>query len=40
VHQSIQALGKEMARMLIALIAGEQPTSIILPTMLVRRGSA
>jgi DNA-binding LacI/PurR family transcriptional regulator len=40
VHQSIQALGKEMARMLIALIAGERPTSIILPTRLVRRGSA
>ena len=40
IHQSIQALGKEMARMLIAVIAGDQPASLILPTRLVRRGSA
>jgi DNA-binding LacI/PurR family transcriptional regulator len=40
VHQSIHALGHEMARMLIGLIAGQEPTSIILPTRLVRRGSA
>ena len=40
IHQSIQALGKEMARMLIAVIAGQEPTSLILPTRLVRRGSA
>ncbi len=40
VHQSIQALGREMARMLIGLIAGEDRTSIILPTRLVRRESA
>jgi len=40
VHQSIQALGKEMTRMLISLIAGQQPTSIILPTRLVLRDSA
>ncbi|MEU8663583.1 LacI family DNA-binding transcriptional regulator [Actinoplanes philippinensis] len=40
VHQSIQALGREMARMLLALVAGESPTSLILPTSLIRRGSA
>ena len=40
VHQSIQALGSEMARMLIGVIAGQEPTPIILPTRLVRRGSA
>jgi DNA-binding LacI/PurR family transcriptional regulator len=40
VHQSIQALGKEMARMLIELIAGRERTSIILPTRLVLRDSA
>jgi len=40
VHQSIQALGKEMARMLIELIAGRERSSLILPTRLVRRGSA
>ena len=40
VHQSIQALGKEMARMLIELLAGRDRTSLILPTRLVRRGSA
>jgi DNA-binding LacI/PurR family transcriptional regulator len=40
VHQSIQALGREMTRMLIGLIAGQERSSIILPTRLVRRGSA
>lgn len=40
VRQSIQALGKEMTRMLIGLIAGQEPPSIILPTRLVRRDSA
>jgi DNA-binding LacI/PurR family transcriptional regulator len=40
IHQSIQALGTEMTRMLIGLIAGQQRTSIILPTRLVRRDSA
>jgi DNA-binding LacI/PurR family transcriptional regulator len=40
VHQSIQALGKEMARTLIGLIAGQERTSIILPTRLVQRDSA
>ncbi|MFC7529316.1 LacI family DNA-binding transcriptional regulator [Actinoplanes sp. GCM10030250] len=40
IHQSIQDLGKEMARMLVAVIAGQDPASLILPTRLVRRGSA
>ncbi|BEL01899.1 LacI family DNA-binding transcriptional regulator [Actinoplanes sichuanensis] len=40
VHQPVQALGREMGRMLVALIAGDRPTSVILPTRLVRRGSA
>ncbi|MGN9914084.1 LacI family DNA-binding transcriptional regulator [Phytohabitans sp. LJ34] len=40
IHQPIQALGKEMTRMLIGLIAGQEPTSIILPTKLVLRDSA
>ncbi|WP_433729065.1 LacI family DNA-binding transcriptional regulator [Actinoplanes sp. CA-051413] len=40
VHQSIQALGKEMTRMLIDLIAGRERTSLILPTRLVVRDSA
>lgn len=40
IHQSIQALGREMTRMLIGLIAGQERTSIILPTRLVRRDSA
>jgi DNA-binding LacI/PurR family transcriptional regulator len=40
VHQSVQDLGKEAARMLVAVIAGQQPASIILPTRLVQRGSA
>ncbi|GIE35462.1 transcriptional regulator [Actinoplanes italicus] len=40
VHQSIQSLGQEMARMLVAVIAGQEPASLILPTRLVQRGSA
>jgi DNA-binding LacI/PurR family transcriptional regulator len=40
VHQPIQALGKEMTRMLVDLIAGRERTPIILPTRLVRRESA
>ncbi|WP_030437764.1 LacI family DNA-binding transcriptional regulator [Actinoplanes subtropicus] len=40
VHQPVRALGREMARMLIALLAGQQPTSLILPTRLVVRRSA
>jgi DNA-binding LacI/PurR family transcriptional regulator len=40
VHQSIQALGTEMTRMLIGLIAGQDRTPLILPTRLVLRDSA
>ena len=40
VHQSIQALGREMTRMLIGLIAGQERTPLILPTRLVLRDSA
>jgi DNA-binding LacI/PurR family transcriptional regulator len=40
VNQPIHALGREMARMLLALMAGEQPSPLILPTRLVVRGSA
>ncbi len=40
IHQPIQALGREMTRMLLALIAGEAPTPLLLPTRLVRRESA
>jgi DNA-binding LacI/PurR family transcriptional regulator len=39
VHQPIQALGSETARMLVGLIAGEEPNSLILPTHLVARSS-
>ena len=40
VHQSIQSLGKEMTRMLIGLIAGQERAPIVLPAKLVVRGSA
>ncbi|GAB2917324.1 LacI family DNA-binding transcriptional regulator [Streptomyces heilongjiangensis] len=40
VHQPIAALGRETARMLVALVHGETPTPLILPTHLVRRASA
>jgi DNA-binding LacI/PurR family transcriptional regulator len=40
VHQPVQALGREMAKMLIDLMAGEQPSPLILPTHLVVRASA
>ncbi|WP_151770059.1 LacI family DNA-binding transcriptional regulator [Streptomyces abyssomicinicus] len=40
VHQPIQALGREMARMLAALVNGQSPTALILPTRLVVRASA
>jgi DNA-binding LacI/PurR family transcriptional regulator len=39
IHQPIRALGHEMAKMLISLIAGERPSPLILPTRLVVRGS-
>ncbi|MFE9017243.1 LacI family DNA-binding transcriptional regulator [Streptomyces sp. NPDC007808] len=40
VHQPIQALGREMARMLVALVNGQDPTPLILPARLVVRSSA
>ncbi|QYX76273.1 LacI family DNA-binding transcriptional regulator [Streptomyces akebiae] len=40
VHQPITALGREMARMLVALVNGGDPTPLILPTRLVVRASA
>ncbi|MFF9094268.1 LacI family DNA-binding transcriptional regulator [Streptomyces sp. NPDC014802] len=40
VHQPIEALGREMARMLVALLDGQDPTPLILPTRLVVRASA
>ncbi|MBS2966850.1 LacI family DNA-binding transcriptional regulator [Actinocrinis puniceicyclus] len=40
VNQPIQAFGQEMAKMLISLINGERPTSLILPTRLTIRESA
>ena len=40
VHQPIQQLGWEMARMLLNLIDGERPSPLILPTRLVVRESA
>ncbi|MCQ8195228.1 LacI family DNA-binding transcriptional regulator [Streptomyces rugosispiralis] len=40
VHQPIAALGREMARMLVALISGQDPTPLILPAHLVTRASA
>ena len=40
VRQPIQSLGREMARMLLALMAGETPSPLILPTRLIQRSSA
>lgn len=40
VRQPIEALGREMTRMLLRLLNNEQPTSLILPTELVLRDSA
>ncbi|MGW5780687.1 LacI family DNA-binding transcriptional regulator [Streptomyces sp. NPDC003863] len=40
VHQPVEGLGREMARMLVALINGQDPTPLILPTRLVTRASA
>ncbi|MDM7831295.1 LacI family DNA-binding transcriptional regulator [Cellulomonas edaphi] len=40
VHQPIDALGQEMAKMMVRLIAGERPSPLIVPTHLVVRGSA
>jgi DNA-binding LacI/PurR family transcriptional regulator len=40
VHQPVQALGREAARMLVALLDGEQPEPFILPTTVIVRESA
>ncbi|MFJ8468998.1 LacI family DNA-binding transcriptional regulator [Streptomyces swartbergensis] len=40
VHQPITALGREMARMLVTVINGHDPSPLILPTHLVTRSSA
>lgn len=40
VNQPIQALGREMAEMLVHLINGERPSALILPTRLTVRESA
>ncbi|MGW2285605.1 LacI family DNA-binding transcriptional regulator [Streptomyces phaeochromogenes] len=40
IHQPIVALGREMTRMLVRVLAGEEPTPLILPTDLVIRESA
>jgi DNA-binding LacI/PurR family transcriptional regulator len=40
IQQPIQALGREMTRVLIALLAGQSPSPLILPTTLVVRESA
>ncbi|HWS36521.1 MAG TPA: LacI family DNA-binding transcriptional regulator [Actinoplanes sp.] len=40
IHQPIQALGRETARLLITVLAGREATPLLLPTRLVRRGSA
>jgi DNA-binding LacI/PurR family transcriptional regulator len=40
VHQPIRALGREMARMLVSALAGQEPTPLLLPTRLVIRGTA
>ncbi|WP_432138116.1 MULTISPECIES: LacI family DNA-binding transcriptional regulator [unclassified Streptomyces] len=39
VHQPIQGLGREMARMLVALVSGADPTPLVLPTRMVVRAS-
>lgn len=40
VHQPVRALGREMARMLVAAIEGQDPSPLILPTRLTVRESA
>lgn len=40
VHQPIRDLGREMARMLVALMAGKTPSPILLPSHLVVRESS
>jgi len=40
VHQPVRALGHEMARMLISVVEGQDPSPLILPTRLTVRESA
>ncbi|MFK8905996.1 LacI family DNA-binding transcriptional regulator [Streptomyces sp. YS-3] len=40
IHQPIEALGRETARMLVSLVNGQDRTPLILPTRLVVRSSA
>ncbi|MGW1037783.1 LacI family DNA-binding transcriptional regulator [Streptomyces antibioticus] len=40
VHQPIRNLGREMARMLVGLIGGQDPSPLLLPTHLVVRASS
>ncbi len=40
VNQPIEALGREMARMLLSLMSGKEPSPLILPTRLIHRDSA
>jgi DNA-binding LacI/PurR family transcriptional regulator len=40
IRQPWTRLSSEMVRLLLARIAGEPPSGVILPTELVRRGSA
>ncbi|HLL67669.1 MAG TPA: LacI family DNA-binding transcriptional regulator [Micromonosporaceae bacterium] len=40
VHQSVEEMGREMARLLLACISGEPRRSVVLDTHLVRRASA
>jgi DNA-binding LacI/PurR family transcriptional regulator len=40
VHQSVEAMGREMARLLLARIGGDDVRSVLLDTYLVVRESA
>jgi DNA-binding LacI/PurR family transcriptional regulator len=40
VHQPVEAMGRELARLLVGLIAGQPVDSVLLETRLVRRASA
>jgi DNA-binding LacI/PurR family transcriptional regulator len=40
IRQPWQRVSSEMVRLLLAAISGEEPSAVILPTELIRRGSA
>ena len=40
IRQPWQRVSSEMVRLLLAAISGQEPSAVILPTELVRRGSA